>query len=922
MSKQSKIGVLVSIGVFVVSLVLRPVNAFATTNGVVIQTPRSGGVNIDWTPTASDHNLELMFVVATGMTPSLTVLSQTQIVDTNTLPIVDDHSDSANSAVMLGQVVRARGQTLVGVIVQPRFQKMESIVDEDGNEVAQRAVGQRLTRISFNVNNVTYLEDVKSLRSSRPFLQKSQGPRAFRANEWRIVTQSGWQRLRGSDLIAAGLPVKSRNLVKLELRQGSQVIPLLLDGLEDFQIDANDEIVFYAPPVQSRWQRNQTFWLRIGSGAGRININEMPRVTVSAATQASEVVMVRNPQTYEPKASGSRGEYWFSQRIRLDSSMPDSEIIQLTPRWRAPVAPGAQIKATVSGYTHEDTAGPHVLALNDSEMQWEGVGAWQHTLVDRSQNHLLSFRSDGVSEVVIEFVEYARTADIIANVIYEIPEVGWYKPVPSVKTTILHRVFDITNPLAPIMLRNHYQPGMFEVTEAQRRVVVVGPNAYAKPKITRAIQHKWPLTGADAIYIAPARLLPALTPLVQYRNAQGIATTAIDVQKIYDGWSNGDVDPAAIRAFLQYVAHRWKKVPHTVVLVGDGTVDPLNYTKSGAANVNHIPPYLAEVDDYLGESACESCYVRLDGDNPLTDAAPDMAIGRISVRTVLELRNYINKIRTYERQPLVRWTNQHIVAADDPDSGGDFPYFANTIQSSAYLKGMNAQRFFYDPTRVSSYTGTRIRSATTLRKNFLNAMNAGAALVSYVGHANHFQWASTDFMSSTPYLMNIWDVDGLKNGVMTPIMVSMACLSSAFQRESTVGQTIDERLVFKSTGGAIATWGSAGMEVASGHNQMFYNFYRVLREGNQPIRTLGAATFIGSVYLAASSTCCANVISAYTLIGDPLIRPRITLIGMRRSDGMQESSSVEIDDISVVDGGYQLIDEQLLPTPAALPPRP
>jgi len=909
-NKRSHVGVLLSIVVFVASLLFRPIDAFATTSdGVVVQTPRSGGVMIDWTPTGTNQNIELMFLVAAGSTPSLTILAQRQTIDTVTLPIVDDHSGNTNSAVVLGQIVEARGQKLVGVIVQPRF------YDTAG-------IPQRLSQITFNVNNVTYLEDVRSLRSSRPFLQSSQAPRVFSANEWRIVTGSGWQRLRGTDLIAAGLPARSRGLVNLELRQGSQVIPLLIDGLEDFRIDANDEVVFFAPPVTSRWQRHQTFWLSIGTGVGRIEKRDMRREIVTATTQANEIVVVRNPRTYEPKVPGSQNEYWFSQRIRLDSSMPESEAIQLTPTWRAPVVAGAQIKAVVRGYANEDTAGPHVLALNGVEMEWEGVGAWQHTLVDRSESHALTFRSDGVSEVVIDSVEYARTADIIANVVYEIPDAGWYSPVPSVKATILHRVFDITNPLTPVLLRNPYQPGMFEVTEGQRRVIVVAPNAYVRPKITRAIRHAWATTGADAIYIAPASLLPALTPLVQYRNAQGVLTTAIDVQTIYDSWSNGDVNPAAIRAFLQYVAHRWRRVPHTVVLVGDGTVDPLNYTKSGAANVNHIPPYLAEVDDYLGESACESCYVRLNGDNPLTDVAPDMVIGRISVRTALELSNYINKIRTYERQPLVRWTNQHIVTSDDPDSGGDFPYFANTIQSSTHLSGMNAQRLFYDPTSASSYTGTRIRSATTLRTNFLNAMNAGAALVSYVGHANHFQWASTDFLVATPYLMNIWDVDGLNNGVMTPIMVSMACLSSAFQRESTIGQTIDERLVFKSTGGAIATWGSAGMEVASGHNQMFYNFYRVLRDNNQPLRTVGAATFIGSVYLAASSTCCAKVISAYTLIGDPLIRPRITLSGTRRSDTTEEVP-VPIEDTAEGDsGGYQLVDERLLPTPAALPPRP
>lgn len=915
--KRFHVDVLLCMVLLVASVLMRPadVSASTTTNGVVIQSPRSGGVIIRWSPTTTDiHNIELMFLVEAGMTPTLTppASATAQFVavdDANQLPIVDDYMGLTDQAVAIGQVVRARGQNLVGVVIQPRFYATDGTV-------------KRLSYIEFTVSNVTYLDDVTSLRSSASFLRSSQGPRTFLANEWRIVARSGWQRLRGRDLIAAGLPAKSRNLVNLELWQGKQVIPLLVDGLEDYRIDPNDEIVFYAPPVTSRWQRNQTFWLRMRSGAGRIETREMPREVVSATTQANEVVLVRNPQTYEPKVSGTRNEYWFSQRIRVDSSMSDATIA-LLPRWKAPAVSGGQIQAKVTGYAHDETAGPHVLKLNGVETEWEGVGDWQYTLVDRNSTYDLKFASTGVSEVVIESVEYARTADIIANVVYEIPDAGWYRPVPAVKVNILHRVFDITNPLTPILLRNAYYPGMFQVTESQRRVIVVSPQAYAKPKITRAVRHTWPRTGADAIYIAPARLLPALTPLVQYRNAQGIATTAIDVQKIYDGWSNGDVDPAAIRLFLQYVAHRWQKVPHTVVLVGDGTVDPLNYTKSGAANVNHIPPYLAEVDAYLGESACESCYVRLDGKNPLADAAPDMTIGRISVRTPFELTNYINKIRTYERQPLVRWTNQHIVASDNPDSGGDFPYFANAVQTSVHLRGMNAKRFYYDPASASNYRGTRIGSATTLRNNFLSAINTGAALVSYVGHANHFQWASTDFMVSTPYLMNIWDVDGLNNGVMTPIMVSMACLSSAFQRESTIGQTIDERLVFKSTGGAIATWGSAGMEIASGHNQMFYNFYRVLRDGNQPLRTLGAATFVGSVYLAASSTCCTNVISAYALIGDPLIRPRITLIGMRRSDRMEDNQPVAMDEVTDVGSNeYQLIDERLLPTPAALPPRP
>ena len=350
---------------------------------------------------------------------------------------------------------------------------------------------------------------------------------------------------------------------------------------------------------------------------------------------------------------------------------------------------------------------------------------------------------------------------------------------------------------------------------------------------------------------------------------------AIDVQQIYDGWSGGQVSPTAIRLFLQYIAATNTHVPHTIALVGDGTVDPFDYSKSGSANINFIPPFLANVDHYMGENACDSCYVRLDGNDPLNDSAPDMSIGRISVRTPNELKNFITKVIRYEQQANAPWQLQHLVAADDSDDGGDFPYFADALANQSSLTPLRASRFYYDPHDDSDAQSPRYTNGTLLRQQFMQQWNNGAALVTYVGHSNHYQWAVTDYTQANPYILQIWDIDALKNGDKLPIVVSLSCLSSAFQHESSIGKTIDEQLAFGTANGAIATWGSAGMELATGHNLLFYQFYRVLRDDQQPINTIGSATFSGMTYLAASSNCCENIISAYTLLGDPLTRPRI-----------------------------------------------
>ena len=54
--------------------------------------------------------------------------------------------------------------------------------------------------------------------------------------------------------------------------------------------------------------------------------------------------------------------------------------------------------------------------------------------------------------------------------------------------------------------------------------------------------------------IAPAAFHAALQPLLAYRRQQGYRVEVIDVAEIYDVWSSGQVDPAAIRRFMPHAA--------------------------------------------------------------------------------------------------------------------------------------------------------------------------------------------------------------------------------------------------------------------------------------------------------------------------------------------------------------------------------
>ena len=116
--------------------------------------------------------------------------------------------------------------------------------------------------------------------------------------------------------------------------------------------------------------------------------------------------------------------------------------------------------------------------------------------------------------------------------------------------------------------------------------------------------------------------------LAQFRRDQGLRVQVVDVQDIYDEFSGGLLDPHAIRDFIRYAYVNWPGPPPAyVLLVGDGTYDFLN--NEGYNVKTFIPPFLANVDPVMGETAADNRYVTVVGD----DAMPDLHLGRLPVNT-------------------------------------------------------------------------------------------------------------------------------------------------------------------------------------------------------------------------------------------------------------------------------------------------
>lgn len=733
-----------------------------------------------------------------------------------------------------------------------------------------------------------------------------------------LVSEAGMQQLTGAALAAAGFDLNGVDPTRLQLRHHGAEIALQIDGVAGGKLTASSTLRFYTAQVGDRWNVQETYWLTQGDSAGlRMSTRSVAQGAAPQRSTAFEQGLWEDPLLYDSRYEGSDGDHWFHRNLLTSQSSaaavaaPANAAATLTPRLPRVTDTGIYTVAVTT-----NIRGNHAMRVqigsDHQDVTWSSVAAnefvrnWQHVITSTAESNLLD----------ISLLSTPPTTDkdatiLLDKVAYHVPVlldfggsgaqfVGladtWryqWSNLPSGYT-----LYDVTSGATPVILSGADASG-FQDGPTPRTYLVTGPGTLLIPTV---VAHT-PITitgvsGADAIYIGPAAFLTELGPLVQLRRDQGYSVVTVDVQALYDGWNFGQVSPEAIRAFLRYAAANWQPAPRAVTLVGDGTVDPHNYDKKN--NVNFIPPYLAKVDPWLIETACEPCYAQLDGDNPVTGDDPeghffaaDLWIGRLPVKSSGDLTGLVNKIVSYERATsLEGWQNTNVFVADNyiksvdtsgqpvKDLAGDFAKISEGIVALAPA-GVRTPRIYYDPypqfADPSGAQSWRIPSAVQAHTDVIARLSAGAGLVTYNGHSHHWQWAITDESANADpnALLGLYDTDLLTNKNRYFIGLSMTCLTSQFQKPAFSGTVLDERLLLNANGGAVAQWGPAGLSVAYGHDLLQRGFYEALWSAPPLTAKMGALIEAGGIALLTEGACCQDTLKTFLLLGDPLTTVRV-----------------------------------------------
>ena len=308
----------------------------------------------------------------------------------------------------------------------------------------------------------------------------------------------------------------------------------------------------------------------------------------------------------------------------------------------------------------------------------------------------------------------------------------------------------------------------------------------------------------DYVIISPAFLSTQAERLANFhRSYSNLNVKVIPLENIYQEFSSGKQDIAAIRNCIKYIydnASSSSKRIKYINLFGDASYD---YKNRISNNTNIVPIYHALNSNTLGESSYAS-----DDFFGLMDASEgnisgfyggiDIAIGRMINDNIEQADEMVNKvIEYYDAKSYGSWRNNYVMISDDADKSSDASL---QIRQNTLADKITTEKPFLNVTKIlldsyiqeASAGGSRYPKART---DLFSAFEKGALVFNYLGHGGEDGLASERLWEKS-------DGQNLINQYKYPLFITITCDFSRFDNPSR--PTAGEYTYWNPKGGAIS----------------------------------------------------------------------------------------------------------------------
>lgn len=380
------------------------------------------------------------------------------------------------------------------------------------------------------------------------------------------------------------------------------------------------------------------------------------------------------------------------------------------------------------------------------------------------------------------------------------------------------QVWDITDPNMIVSKTNggnslfSFKTNLGEL----RHYVAVNPSNYYEPiKINQSYLTNQNLKGTifndesgnfkdiDYLIVTPSSLIQAATKLADHRyQTDGINIKVITLNHIYEEFSSGKQDIAAIRNFVKYIydnASSDDKRIKYLCLFGDTSYD---YKDRISNNNNMVPTYHTLFSNSTFSSfMSDDFYGNMDPEEGLMLSSEklDIAVGRILADDLLLANDMVDKIIKYDsKESYGNWRNDFVLVSDDVDEFWEFNSLQKNLdrlgdEVSARKPTINVKKLHSDSfQQIASAGGDRYPD---VNNEFQNAVETGALIINYLGHGGEDGLAS-EFIFTKETAQN------LKNNYKFSCIVTVTCEFTKFDNPQRI--TAGELSYWNKDGGAIA----------------------------------------------------------------------------------------------------------------------
>jgi hypothetical protein len=432
------------------------------------------------------------------------------------------------------------------------------------------------------------------------------------------------------------------------------------------------------------------------------------------------------------------------------------------------------------------------------------------------------------------------------------------------------QVWDVTNPLEPVRMQGNRSGTDFRfINECSRLHEYIAFNnaVFLTPVAVGVVPnqnlHNSFLT--NYIIVTHPTLLAQAQRLAQYHQQHDkLNTTVVTVNQIYNEFSSGSPDPAAIRDFVKMYYDRVKgdsaRSPQYLLLFGDASFD---YKTRITNNTNLVPSWESPASlDPLSTYNSDDFFGFLSDSDDINGSGTyllDIGIGRIPADNDRDAKAIVDKIVAYtDAKSLGPWRNECTFVADDEDNNlhlQDAELMTSDVSAEAPVE--NIDKIYLDAfQKESSPAGSRYPA---VNQAISNKMFSGNLIWNYTGHGSYRRLAEEVVLDQD--IINTFN-----NAGKLPLFITATCDVAPY--DNPLVSSIGENLLLRESTGAIALMTTTRIVFAFSNRVMNENYLKTafLKKPDSSYRSLGEA-----VRQAKNAT--------YISLGDVVNNRKFTLLG-------------------------------------------